>query len=195
MKRIVADKGKGYYHIVTNGKAHEAELYVASVLYQYLFKATGAIVPYFSDVDRCPRHSPEIHIGADVRGIKTDVSHLTDEGFVIKTRDEDIVIAGKTPRGTVYGVYHFLEKFINFKCFTKDIETFDKVETLVVEDIDVCENPVFEYREVYFRLIPIWRISLKKWAEKSNSLIFTIPFMNWYHLKYIMTSIPSIIHS
>ena len=31
------------------------------------------------------------------------------------------------------------------------METFDKLETLVVEDLDICENPAFEYREVYFR--------------------------------------------
>ncbi len=151
MKRVIADKGKGYYHIVTNRLPHEAEIYAASTLYQYLYRSTKAIVPYFSDVTRCPRRTPEIHIGADVRGEQTDVSALSDDGFVIKTRGEDIVIAGKTPRGTVYGVYRFLEKFINFKCFTKDVESFDMVETLVVEDLELCENPAFEYREIYFR--------------------------------------------
>ena len=151
MKRVIADHGKGYYHIVTGRMPHEAELYAASVLYQYLYRATRAQVPFFSDLERCPRRSPEIHIGADVRGIQTDVSALADDGFIIRTRGEDIVIAGKTPRGTVYGVYRFLEKFINFKCFTKDVETFDRVETLIVEDLDLCENPAFEYREVYFR--------------------------------------------
>ena len=151
MNRVVADKGKGYYHIVTNGMPHEAELYAASTLYEYLYKATKAIVPYFSDIERCPRRSPEIHIGPNVRGMQTDVSGLADDGFVIKTRGEDIVIAGKTPRGTVYGVYHFLEKYIGFKCFTKDVETYDHIDTLVVEDLDIRENPAFEYREVYFR--------------------------------------------
>ncbi len=151
MRRIIADKGKGYYHIVTSRMPHGAEMYAASTLYQYLYKATRAIIPYFSDVERCPRRTPEIHIGSNVRGIKTDVTGLSDDGFIIKTRDDDIVIAGKTPRGTIYGVYYFLEKYINFKCFTKDVETYDTVETLVVEDLDICENPSFEYREVYFR--------------------------------------------
>ena len=151
MKRVIADHGKGYYHIVTNRLPHEAEIYAASTLYQYLYRSTQAIIPYFSDISRCPRRTPEIHIGAYVRGIRTDVSALSDDGFVIRTRGEDIVIAGKTPRGTVYGVYYFLEKYIGFKCFTKDTETFDRVETLVVEDLDICENPAFEYREVYFR--------------------------------------------
>ena len=151
MKRIIAENGKGYYHIVTNRIPHGAEMYASSVLYQYIYKATGAIVPCYSDVERCPRRTPEIHIGPCVRGMETDVSALSDDGFIIRTRGEDIVIAGKTPRGTVYGVYHFLEKYINFKCFTKDIETFDHVDVLAVEDLDICENPAFEYREMYFR--------------------------------------------
>lgn len=151
MRRVVADRGKGYYHIVTSHMPYEAEIYAASTLYQYLYKATKAIIPYFSDIERCPRRTPEIHIGPNVRGMQTCVSTLSEDGFVIKTRGEDIVIAGKTPRGTVYGVYYFLEKFIHFKCFTKDVESFDSIDTLVVEDLDICENPAFEYREVYFR--------------------------------------------
>lgn len=151
MKRIIADKGKGFYHIVTGHMPHEAELYAASTLYQYLYKSTKAIIPYFSDTSRCPRRTPEIHIGASVRGIQTDVSALPDDGFIIQTRDEDIVIAGKTPRATVYGVYYFLEKYIGFHCFTKDMETYEMVETLIVEDLDICESPAFEYREIYFR--------------------------------------------
>ena len=122
MRRIIAENGKGFYHIATSRMPYGAEMYAASTLYQYLYKATGAIVPYFSDVERCPRRSPEIHIGANVRGMQTDVSDLADDGFIIRTRGEDIVIAGKTPRGTVYGVYYFLEKFIGYKCFTKDVE-------------------------------------------------------------------------
>ena len=49
MKRIIADKGRGFYHIVTKKIPHGAEMYAASTLYQYLYKATNAIVPYFSD--------------------------------------------------------------------------------------------------------------------------------------------------
>lgn len=151
MKRVITEKGKSHYHIVTSGMPHEAEMYAASTLATYLYRATGAVVPYFSDIARCPRRTPEIHIGSNVRGMQTDVSALSDDGFIIRTRGEDIVIAGKTPRGTIYGVYDFLERYIGYQCFTKDVETFDRVETLVVDDVDIFENPAFEYREVYFR--------------------------------------------
>ena len=186
MHRIIADKGKGYYHIVTSRMPHGAEMYAAATLYEYLYKSTSAIVPYFSDVERCPRRSPEIHIGSNVRGIKTDVSHLSNDGFVIKTRGEDVVIAGKTPRGTVYGVYYFLEKYINFKCFTKDVETFDSVETLIVEDLDICENPAFEYREIYFRSAFDTDFSVKNrlnsnMAHIPNEKGGTMKFFNFHH--------------
>ena len=151
MKRIIVDHGKSFYHIVTAKIPQDAELYAASVLYQYLYKSTNTIVPFFSDVERCPRRTPEIHIGANVRKDHIDVSHLANDGFLIRTQGEDIIIAGKNPRGTIYGVYYFLEKYIGFKCFTKDTETFDSVDTLIVEDLDISENPAFEYREVYFR--------------------------------------------
>ena len=151
MNRIVIENGKTNYHIVTNDMPHEAEMYAASTLYEYLQKASGVMVPYFSDSERCPRRGPEIHIGPNVRGIQTDVNALSDDGFVIKTRGEDIVIAGKTPRGTIYGVYYFLEKYINFKCYTKDVESFEHIEKLSVENLDLCENPAFAYREMYFR--------------------------------------------
>lgn len=78
MKRIIADKGRGFYHIVTKKIPHGAEMYAASTLYQYLYKATNAIVPYFSDVERCPKRSPEIYIGADVRDMHVDTSALSD---------------------------------------------------------------------------------------------------------------------
>lgn len=186
MHRIIVDKGKGYYHIVTSRMPHGAEMYAAATLYEYLYKSTSAIVPYFSDVERCPRRSPEIHIGSNVRGVKTDVSHLSNDGFVIKTRGEDIVIAGKTPRGTVYGVYYFLEKYINFKCFTKDVESFDSVETLIVEDLDICENPAFEYREIYFRSAFDTDFSVKNrlnsnMAHIPNEKGGTMKFFNFHH--------------
>ena len=112
MKRIITENGKSFYHIVTSRTAEAAEQYAASVLYQYLFRATGALVPPFSDNERCPRRSPEIQVGRQARGIETDVSGIaSSDGFLIQTRGEDIVIAGKTPRGTVYGVYYFLKKF------------------------------------------------------------------------------------
>lgn len=149
MNRVITQGGKSNYHIVTSRTPHSAEMYAASVLYEYLYKAANTIVPYYSDIEE--RRSPEIHIGMNVRGRTVDLTGLEDEGFLIETVDSDIVITGKTPRGTVYGVFAFLEKYIGYGCFTKDVEVYDTIDTLIVEDVSIRENPAFEYREVYFR--------------------------------------------
>lgn len=151
MERVIASNGKSNYHIVTSHMPDDAVCFAAATLKEYLYKATNANILYFADLERCPRVGPEIHVGLNVRSDKVDVSKLSNDGFIIKTDNEDIIITGKTPRGTVYGVYYFLERFINFKCFTKDVETFDKKDTLVVEDLNIIENPAFSYREMYLR--------------------------------------------
>ena len=43
-----------------------------------------------------------------------EIEALGDDGFIIKTLDEDILITGKTSRGTLYGVYEFLRRFVGF---------------------------------------------------------------------------------
>ena len=113
MERIIANEGKSGYHIVTSQFAHEAELYAASQLKIYLEKASFAVIPYFSD--RCEKRTPEIRVGRNVRGNTDRLDGIGDEGFKIYTDGEDIVICGRTPRGTVYGVYRFLEEIIGIK--------------------------------------------------------------------------------
>ncbi len=141
------------YHIVTSMHAHAAERFAAQELQKYLYESTGVCVPFFSD--RCPRRSVEIFVGMPPRDSAgyTDASDLGEEGFLIKTIPEtgDIVIRGNAPRGTLYGVYRFLELFIGFRCFTRDIEMVDSLADLVIGETDIRETPAFEYREAYFR--------------------------------------------
>lgn len=146
---IIAENGRSPYHIVTSQYAHDAVRFAASELQKYIYESTNACIPYFSD--GCPRRGAEIMVGMGARGISLPLDHLSDEGFFIKTDGENIIIAGKTPRGTLYGVYSFLEKFVGFRCFTKNIEKVDRLKTLAVPDLDIAESPAFEYREAYFR--------------------------------------------
>lgn len=148
---LIADGRRSPFHIVTGQNAHEAVRFAASELQKYIYESTGACVPFFSD--RCPRRSPEIMVGIDARDAKERISMegVGPEGSRIKTDNEDLIIAGTTPRGTLYGVYTFLENFVGFRCFTSDAEKVDRMPRLELPEIDMVENPAFEYREVYFR--------------------------------------------
>ena len=143
------------YHIVGSYFADECERYAASQLQKYIYQSTNTLIPYFSDI--CPKKSDEIIVGYEARNAKeyineNEINMLCDEGFIIRTTDDNnIVICGKTSRGTLYGVYEFLERFLGFRAFTKNIEKIDYVKEFYVEEIDIIQNPDFEYRDAYFR--------------------------------------------
>lgn len=151
----IIQNGKCYYHIVGANLSAPADRYAASQLQHYIYESTGVFIPYFSD--RCPRRTPEILIGADTRDGHTwvtdaELAALGEEGFLIRTLENgDVLITGATPRGTLYGVYEFLRRFIGFRAFTKDVERFDSLDALILPPLDICEKPDFEYRDTYFR--------------------------------------------
>ena len=152
------------HRIITNGVCHysiiganlstSCDRYAASQLQHYIYEATGTFIPYVSD--RCPVRSPEIWIGASTRdGMKwvseEELAALGEEGFLIRSTGENLLITGNTPRGTLYGVYELLRRFLGFRAFTKDVERIDHVEELVIPTIDLRQTPDFEYRDTYFR--------------------------------------------
>ena len=187
MKRIIAENGKSCYHIVTSQFADEGELFAASQLKEYIYKSANAVIPYFSD--RCEKRGAEIRIGRNVREHIENVSMLCDEGFRVFTDGEDIVITGKTPRGVIYGVFRFLELTINYRCFTKNLENYSCSDVIAVDEIDLYENPSFEYRDVYFRGAFDCDFAVKNRLNSSLALIpqekgGKLKFYNFHHSFY-----------
>lgn len=145
----LCENGESNFHIVNHQYSDETIRYACSELQKYILKATNTVITYFSD--RCPQRGPEIRIGAGVRGETEWEENLHSEGFVIRGDGENITITGKTSRGVLYGVYRFLEIFLNFRCFTKDVETIDTLDTLKIELTEISEEPAFDFRDAYFR--------------------------------------------
>ncbi|MBQ9784990.1 MAG: DUF4838 domain-containing protein [Clostridia bacterium] len=155
MKYTVIQNGKSLYHIVGANLSDSCERYAASQLQHYLYECTGTFIPYFSD--RCPRRTPEILIGADTRDghafvTDAELDALGEEGFLIRTLENgDILITGKSSRGTLYGVYEFLRRFCGFRAFTKDVERIHHMDEVVLPPTELLQKPAFEYRDAYFR--------------------------------------------
>ena len=150
----IVRNNKSAFHIVGANLSAPAERHAASELQKYIYEATNVLVPYFSD--RCEKRSAEIIIGYTTRDAKKyvtskELDELGEEGFIIREAGDDILITGKTPRGTLYGVYRFLELYLGFRAFTRDVEKIDRLDTLTVSAPSILEKPDFEYRDAYFR--------------------------------------------
>lgn len=121
---VYHDYGKGYLDYGMN------EIYAAEEMQLYLKMATGIELPVVKDSE-ADAAEYEILIG-DTDRLDVDTSAFGDEGFVIKTEGNDLVIAGGFTRGTLYGVYTFLENYIGYGFYSEDCEVCYKADEVVI---------------------------------------------------------------
>ncbi len=144
----IIENNKTEYMIVYNKDAHECVRYASNLLQEYLYLATSVCIPLFSD--KCDRRGKEIILG-EARGIdiRCDIEGLNEEAFVIKEVEGNLCFAANSPRGILYSVIRFLEDYIGYRCFSNDIEKYDKKD-LIDFNGEIKYDFPFEYREVYF---------------------------------------------
>lgn len=115
-----------YEQIICSSTATKSEVYAASE-FQRLFKAfTGKELP----IEKTDSKSGKsIIIGANAitsAGLQTNTKKLGEEGFNIDIATSNLVIYGKTPRGTLYGVYEFFEQYCGVRYLTFDHTFYPK---------------------------------------------------------------------
>ncbi|MCC6489827.1 MAG: DUF4838 domain-containing protein [Candidatus Hydrogenedentes bacterium] len=147
---VLAEGGHSAYCIVRPSDPSPLESRAAAELQSFLEQITGARLPIVSDSE--PEREHEIVLGANARlaalGIDLEREQLGDEGFVIKTTGTKLVIAGGRLRGTLYGVYAFLEDRLGCRWFAPGVSRIPARPRLELPAIDERQVPALEYREV-----------------------------------------------
>ncbi|NOZ23388.1 MAG: DUF4838 domain-containing protein [Planctomycetes bacterium] len=148
---VLADGGKSDYVIVVGTDASPSEKYAAEELQRFLKEISGAELKIVTDdVEPQPK---EIILGKNKHlerlGVKIDFEKLGKEGFTIRTVGSHLVIAGGRLRGTMYGVYTFLEDRLGCRWFTYDCSRIPKMDRIALGNIDDTQVPVLEYREPF----------------------------------------------
>ena len=148
---FLAQNGKTRYSIWYGSDCIESEIFAAEELSRALMQVTGA---NFAWVPGANIPQPAIIVGSPdylkTIGIDLDKEALKSDGFIIRTVGENIVIAGDRPRGTLYGVYDFLEKFCGCRWYTPAVSKIPKKPTIELDALDIKEVPALEYRETFF---------------------------------------------
>ncbi|MGE5648119.1 MAG: DUF4838 domain-containing protein [Acidobacteriota bacterium] len=147
----LATRGKSVYSICVSAQASPSERRAAAELQSFLEKISGARLPVVTD-DKAGR-GPLILVGRsrelDRRRAGIDFAQLGPEGFALKTLGRDLAIAGGRERGTMYGVYAFLEK-LGCRWFTPEVSRIPRLDDVPLPQLDETQKPSFEYREPYF---------------------------------------------
>ncbi len=148
--------------IVVSENAGAAEQYAAKELASYLKRMSG----HDFAVSSAPKEGEvSFYIGreaAALTGFAPD-EDLTDDGFQIAPVPNGIVICGLHPRGTLYGVYEFLENVLGCRFFSPEVEVCPSREEMTVCLEAVKRVPKIEYRStsVYQLLDPVYAAKRK----------------------------------
>jgi len=150
---VIADNGRSDFVIVVGQNASPSEKHGAEELQHFLQEISGAKLPIRDDSGPVGPHEIILGDNAHLRklGVKIDFEKLGNEGFTIRTVPPHLVIAGGRLRGTMYGVYTFLEDYLGCKWLAVDCSIIPKRERIVVGPIDDTQVPVLEYREPFYK--------------------------------------------
>lgn len=75
-------------------------------------------------------------------------NEIPDNGYIIETAENEVLIAGSGTRGVIHGVYAFLEKYCGCDWFTSTLYVIPKNENIVIPAGEKTEyKPYFEYTD------------------------------------------------
>lgn len=151
---LLSVNGETDYVIIRGANASPSEVTAAETLREYLLRVSGAAFTVLDDTAHVSEK--EIIVGKTNRegegSYTVDRDKLGDDGLKIFVYGEKLVIAGGEKRGTLYGVYTFLEDVLGCRWFTKELTVMPEYPFISVRrDLAVEQVPVFTSRDVFWR--------------------------------------------
>ncbi len=147
----LAAHGRTDWQIVLPPAPTASEQYAAEELARFLHESTDAdfqIVPLSGTADR-----HRIFLGFPLwnapGGLNPVQRGMGKEEFYIQTLDDDLILTGGRPRGTLYAVYEFLDTVVGCRWFTPEVSRIPHHDVLEVPFLSIHKEPQLAYREDY----------------------------------------------
>ncbi|MCC6441929.1 MAG: hypothetical protein IT210_00580 [Armatimonadetes bacterium] len=150
---ILAEDGQDRYRIVVGEKAAPGEKEAAAELQSYLKRIAKADLPIASDRQKLSRHEIIVGRNRHLSALRTPIpwKKLGGEGFVIRAPGDRLVIAGGPEKGTLYGVYTFLEEHLGCRWYSSNVNVIPTLNRVEVEPIESVQTPAFAFRSIFYR--------------------------------------------
>ena len=162
---VLAEDEVSRYRIVVPSAATEHELKAANVLQSYLLQISSTAIPIVAADKAWSKY--EILLGQNDRldglNIGLNFNTLKEDGFLIKTDSMRLIIAGGNEKGTLYGVYTFLEKYLGCRMYSPSVKIIPKQKRIVLADINDLQIPVITFRDTHYRVT--WHDEYTDWHK------------------------------
>ncbi len=166
---VLADEGVTRYRIVLPSSPSEPEKQAAEVLRRYLLQISATAFPVVSVQEGRSRY--EIVLGQNERldelATTVDFSSLSDDGFVIRTDSLRLLIAGGSGKGTLNGVYTFLEKYLGCRMYSPSVKIIPEQKRIELPDINDKQVPPITFRTTHYRVT--WDQEYADWHKLDHT--------------------------
>ena len=156
------------YRIVIPSAPTSHELKASKVLQDYILQISGTALPIIQ-ADKS-KSDFEIVLGQNERldelSIGINLNALKQDGFLIKTDNKRLVIAGGNKKGTLYGVYTFLEKYLGCRMYSPKVKIIPKQKRIELGEINDLQVPAIEYRSINYKVS--WDAEYVDWHKLSH---------------------------
>lgn len=166
--------GKSDYKIVISASASTSEKTAAKELQQYIEQMSGCLLPITNDLNTS---SPRVIVGYNARlALLTGTMEpaANDESFTYQTVGKDLLIWGGSQRGTMYGVFAFLERELGIHWLTPKCTVLPTRHSWKLRKLNHSEKPFLDFRySNYFVAsnVPQWSAHTRenmKWSPTIN---------------------------
>ena len=145
---FIVENGKSEFVIVTAENADECIQTAANELQTYIKKISGAELEIVTD--NVFNSKKAIVLGETALTDEltdTDRAQIGEDGFLLYSDGDYLLIAGEDSRGTLFGVYTFLEEYLGIRWFTPTLEVVPESEDVIIDaSINHIVEPSFAVR-------------------------------------------------
>ncbi len=149
-EQFLYTKNGSSYQIIISPDAQPVEKNAAAELQKFIKESSGIELPVVT-TDRAAADTPCIFVGPAAARQRTgdtvNFAEFASDEIYQTVIGNDLILAGGSPRGTLYSVYCFLERSLGIRFLTKDDTHIPKVSQLPLPQETIRYAPVFTRRE------------------------------------------------
>ncbi|KAA5532182.1 DUF4838 domain-containing protein [Taibaiella lutea] len=142
--------GASVYAIVIADGANKNDNESALLLQKFIKQSTGVLLNIVTENKY--KGNTAFYVGQTSKTTAlNEFSKIENDGYLIATKEKNIFISGRRGHATEYGVYHFIETYMNCRKYDgwPAIVPFLK-EVVLPADLSFVSNPSFVYRQSYY---------------------------------------------
>jgi hypothetical protein len=175
------------YRILIPSSPTDHETKAAHVLQDYVLQISGTALPI---IKANKATSPyEIVLGQNERLDELDIgislNDLKKDGFLIKTDSLRLVIAGGSEKGTLFGVYAFLEDYLGCRMYSPAVKVIPEIKKIAFDEIHDLQVPSLDIRTTHYKIT--WDAEYIDWHKLSHDENGGRPDWGMWVLGYVGT--------